>query len=299
MKITLVTGLLGAGKTSFIKNCIDSADDSTVVLVNDFGSIGIDGDVINSGGLETVELPSGCVCCTLKSDLQSALKNIAQEMKPKHLVIEPSGLSSPAGVLEALDVVQYTRVDVVSVIDASEFLDLHKEEIYGDFFLAQVRLADIVLVNKVDLTDAVTIEGTVKLVGELNPDALIIKTVEAKVRGELPVVQGRQKDVLSKGHELAFGVMALEINTIVDAQRVRDLFTEIAAGRFGEIVRAKALIITTSGSIKFDLAWGKYNEVAYEPTLKQSRLVVIGPTIEEEELKQYLFKGKYINLLPG
>ena len=115
MKVTLVCGLLGAGKTSFIRNCIDSAGEKTVVLVNDFGSLGIDGEIISSGGLESVELPSGCICCTLKMDLIDALKRIDRDMSPEHLVIEPSGLASPSGVLEAIGVLEYSRLDVVCI----------------------------------------------------------------------------------------------------------------------------------------------------------------------------------------
>ena len=116
MKISLVCGLLGAGKTSFIINFLKEANEKCVVLVNDFGKLGIDGEVLSSGGLETVTLPSGCVCCSLKQDLIESIDRVVKEFAPEHLVIEPSGIASPSGVLEALHQVEHGELKVASTI---------------------------------------------------------------------------------------------------------------------------------------------------------------------------------------
>ena len=297
MKITIVCGLLGAGKTSFIKNHIDSATEKTVVLVNDFGSLGIDGELISSGGLETVELPSGCVCCSLKMDLMEALRKIIREMAPEHLVIEPSGLASPSGVLEALGAIDFNRLDVVTIVDASEFLGLYEEEIYGNFFLEQVRLADMVLLNKTDLADERSISGALSLVREMNPGARILKTVGAKVDGGIPELPNTKKQSEGHGHTLAFKVVSMELNKAYPRETMSGLFSLMAEGRFGEIVRAKALINTPDGPpYRFDLAWGNINEVSFNSALSRSRLVVIGPEIVpgimEEEIRAFLLKLK-------
>ena len=280
MKITIVCGLLGAGKTSYIKNHINSGTEKTVVLVNDFGSLGIDGEVISSDGMETVELPSGCVCCTLKMDLMKALKKIAQEMAPEHLVIEPSGLASPSGVLEALSEINFTRLDVISIVDTSEFMDLYKEEIYGNFFLEQIRLADMVLLNKTDLANEEKISGADALIKEMNPKAHIVRTVGAKVDGIIPELPNDIKQSEGQGHTLAFKVVSMELNEPYPRETIRGLFSLMAEGRFGQIVRAKALINTPDGPpYRFDLAWGNINEAVFNSELSKSRLVVIGPNI--------------------
>src|SRR5512147_2662837 len=103
MLITVVCGLLGSGKTTFIRNYVRGLTGRVVVLVNDFGAAGIDGEIFSAGGIETIELPSGCVCCTLRFDLITTIKKIAKEFEPEHLVIEPSGVASPSAVLEALE----------------------------------------------------------------------------------------------------------------------------------------------------------------------------------------------------
>ncbi len=288
MKITLVCGLLGAGKTSFIRNCIDSAEEKTVVLVNDFGSLGIDGEIISSGGLDTVELPSGCVCCTLKMDLIEALKRIDREMHPEHLVIEPSGLASPTGVLEAIGVLEYSRVDVVCIVDASEFLGLYEEEIYGRFFLEQVELSDIVLVNKADLTDSETIARTRNVIEGINPRALVVETTHAKLEGGIPELEGGPKDLKGHGHALDFSVMSVKFDQSPSVESIRELYSGMVEGKFGNIVRAKALIETSSGPLRFDLAWGRYDEVPLENAPTSSRLVVIGPSVDEAAIRDYL-----------
>src|SRR5512140_184771 len=103
MKTTIVTGILGAGKTTFIQTFLKESKEKAVVLVNDFGRSGIDGDVFSAEGIEYIELPSGCVCCTLKVDLITTVQRIIRDFSPDHLVIEPSGIAAPSGVLEALE----------------------------------------------------------------------------------------------------------------------------------------------------------------------------------------------------
>ncbi len=259
-----------------------------MVLVNDFGSLGIDGEIISSGGLDTVELPSGCICCTLRIDLIDAVKRIDRDMSPEHLVIEPSGLASPSGVIEAIGVLEYSRLDVVCIVDASEFLGLYEEEIYGRFFLEQVELSDIVLVNKADLTDAAALVKTKKLIEEINPRALIVETIHARVDGGIPEVSGGPKALKGHGHALDFSVMSVRLKGVTSIESIRELFAGMVEGRFGNIVRAKALIETSAGSFRFDLAWGRYDETTLADSPSSSRLVVIGPTVNEGALRDSL-----------
>src|SRR5512137_3196746 len=103
MKTTIVCGLLGSGKTTFIQNFLRDSQEKAVVLVNDFGQAGIDGEIFSAGGIESVELPSGCVCCTLKFDLITTIQRIVRQFSPERLLIEPSGVASLSGVLDALE----------------------------------------------------------------------------------------------------------------------------------------------------------------------------------------------------
>ena len=102
MKTTIVCGLLGSGKTTFIQNFLRDSREKAVVLVNDFGKTGIDGEIFSASGIKSIELPSGCVCCTLKTDLITTIEKIISTFAPEHLIIEPSGVASPSACLRRL-----------------------------------------------------------------------------------------------------------------------------------------------------------------------------------------------------
>ena len=91
------------------------------MLVNDFGAAGIDGEIFSAGGIESVELPSGCVCCTLRVDLITTIQRIVKQFAPDHLLIEPSGVASPSGVLEALESAGTASASVIGLVDVAEF----------------------------------------------------------------------------------------------------------------------------------------------------------------------------------
>src|SRR5512142_3020661 len=138
MKTTVVCGLLGSGKTTFIRNYVRGLSGKVVVLVNDFGAAGIDGEILSAGGIESVELPSGCVCCTLKFDLITTIQRITKQFAPEHLMIEPSGVASPSGVLDALAGAGEAPASVVGIVDAVEFAELLESGMYGRFFEEQI-----------------------------------------------------------------------------------------------------------------------------------------------------------------
>src|SRR5574340_1105901 len=117
MKTTIVCGMLGSGKTTFIRQFAEHLQGRAVVIVNDFGRAGIDGEIFSAGGLESIELPSGCVCCTLKYDLITTIRKIMDTLAPEHLLIEPSGVAAPSGVLEALEALPVGQVTVVGIVD--------------------------------------------------------------------------------------------------------------------------------------------------------------------------------------
>src|SRR5512143_2198207 len=103
MKTTVVCGLVASGTTTSIKNILRDRKEKTVVLVNDFGAAGIDGEIFSAGGIESVELPSGCVCCTLRTDLITTITKIRNQFNPQQLFIEPSGIASSTAVIEAIE----------------------------------------------------------------------------------------------------------------------------------------------------------------------------------------------------
>jgi G3E family GTPase len=288
MKTTIVCGLLGSGKTTFIQNFLRDSNENAVVLVNDFGKAGIDGEIFSSCGIESVELPSGCVCCTLKTDLITTIEKIISTFAPEHLMIEPSGIASPSGVLEALDLLKITPVMVIGIVDATEFIDLYEAEIYGSFFQDQVANSDFILINKADLADEDKITKTLILIGKINPGAITFCTVQAALEGPVPAVMTGQRSIQRHASHLHFDTGSFRLAKTIGYSSYRRLFEDMREGVYGNIVRAKSLVFTDHGPFRFDLSYGAIDAVPLASVPGDGRLVIIGEHLEKKALSRML-----------
>jgi len=284
MKTTIVCGLLGAGKTTFVQQLLRNTREKTVVLVNDFGETGIDGEIFSADGIEAIELPSGCVCCTLKFDLITTIQKIIVTLSPEHLVIEPSGVASPSGVLETMETLKISPVTVVGIVDATEFVELRESQMYGSFFEDQIVNSDIILVNKTDLVDEEKVRGTLSLVERINPRAIVFSTVNAAIPGPLPQVAGGERETNVARSHLQFESMSLRIREAKEYGFYEKFFGDMARGIYGNVVRAKALVQTDEGPFRFDLSYGSVDKSPFPQYVTESRLVVIGEALEKEAL---------------
>jgi G3E family GTPase len=288
MKTTIVCGLLGSGKTTFIQNFLKDNEEKAVVLVNDFGKAGIDGEIFSASGIESIELPSGCVCCTLKTDLITTIEKIISTFEPEHIIIEPSGIASPSGVLEALDLLKIVPAMVIGIVDATEFTDLYEAEIYGSFFQDQVENSDVILVNKSDLADEDKIIKTLILIGESNPNAIIFRTIHAKLEGPVPAPLTGQRSIQKHASHLQLDTGSFKLPRTVGFSSFKRLFEDMKQGVYGNIVRAKSLVATDQGPFRFDLSYGTIDAVPLVSLPGDSRLVIIGEHLEKKALSRVL-----------
>jgi G3E family GTPase len=153
-KVFLVSGFLGSGKTTLVKRILGWQTDlsDTVVLVNEFGEVGIDGALLGGSGSKVVELTSGCICCTLKADLLRCLSDIQEKFKPHRIIIESSGVADPAAVIAVLAestlAASMELEKIVTVLDADYW---EVRENFGSLFFSQLATAHLILLNKIDL----------------------------------------------------------------------------------------------------------------------------------------------------
>lgn len=278
--------MLGAGKTTFIRQHVTTYTGKTVVLVNDFGKAGIDGEIFEADGLESIELPSGCVCCTLKFDLISSLEKIRETFAPTHLVIEPSGIASPSGVLEALETLKIDPVTVVGIVDASEFLELNHEDAFGRFFEDQITNSDIILVNKTDLVEKDIADATVQAIELMNSNAIVFSAVNCIMSSTLPHVSGAERNINRHAPHFHFDTISLNLGARLDHEWLSDFFQDMSIGKYGDIVRAKALVNTVLGPYQFDLSFTNIKSVPFEKQVMGSRLVIIGKDIKKDEVSK-------------
>ena len=301
MKTTVVCGLLGAGKTTFIRNFVERGGGKTVVLVNDFGAAGIDGEIFSAGGIETIELPSGCVCCTLKFDLITTIQKIMREFSPEHLVIEPSGVASASGVLEAVSSAGIGSATVIGIIDATEFTELYDSGMYGSFFEDQISNADIILVNKTDLAREEQIVEAMDRIEAINPRAIQFRTANALVpvplvdplfAGERAAGKGMKSRAVGGPQEhFHFDTLSFRLNGETTLAHFSDFFADLAQGRYGDVARAKALIRSEEGPYRFDSVFGRVDRIRFEQDIKESRLVVIGEGLDKQAIEKTLPRG--------
>ena len=184
-KVFIITGFLGAGKTTLIKRILESSDDlsKTIVLVNEFGKVGIDGSLIKkTATADIVELSSGCICCSLKIDLIQTLQILRHQYTPERLVIEATGVADPLSVIEALSdrmLLPHFRLDkTITVIDGDFW---EAREAFGTVFKSQVKQADVLLLNKIDTLDKSDIQVFLKEIREESPKARIIPTLHCNI----------------------------------------------------------------------------------------------------------------------
>ena len=291
MKTTVVCGLLGSGKTTFIRNFVSGSSEKTgklgktVVLVNDFAKAGIDGEIFSAGGIESLELPSGCICCTLKLDLITTIQNVVEQFSPEHLLIEPSGVASPSGVLEAIESAGTGSASVIGIVDATEFAEFYESGMYGSFFEDQIVNSDVILVNKTDLAAPSAIDAAERLISTVNPRAILFRTVNAKIDVPLPDAPLQRMIVPGNSH-LYFETFSFPLADKMEFALVQQIFGDLSRGKFGRVARAKALVSTTDGPYRFDSAFGKTDAVRFDNDVTAGRMVVIGENLDDAGIGQ-------------
>jgi G3E family GTPase len=187
--VTIITGFLGSGKTTLLNHILSNQEGvKTAVLVNEFGEIGIDNDLLITTGEDMVELSNGCICCTINNDLVNAVyKVLERPEKVDYLVVETTGLADPLPVALTFlgtDLRDMTRLDsIVTVVDADNFsLDLFNSQAAEN----QIAYADIILLNKADLVDEADLDLLEVRVRDMRPAARLLRSVKGKV--PLPLI---------------------------------------------------------------------------------------------------------------
>lgn len=187
--VTILTGFLGAGKTTLLNHILHNDHGMKIaVLVNDFGAINIDAQLIVGVEGEMVTLSNGCICCTIRDDLlQETLQLLVRDEPPEYILIEASGVSDPMAVALTFrmpEVMPLVMLDgVITVVDADQFLELEGENEMLSF--AQVGFADIVVLNKVDLVTNTYRQMVTKRIREISPTARTIEAVQGQIAPQL------------------------------------------------------------------------------------------------------------------
>ncbi|MDX2078397.1 MAG: GTP-binding protein [bacterium] len=270
--LTIISGFLGAGKTTLLNHLLHGNHGLKIaVLVNDFGSINIDSQLVVGIEGETVSLSNGCICCTIRGDLlQEVVKLVRRADPPEYLIIETSGVSDPVAVANTFlmpEVKPVIRLDsILTVVDGEQLLDLKEDN--QELAINQIAVADIIVLNKVDLVsvdELTTIRNTIR---NISPDARILEVTYGKVPLELVLGVGKyapekvaertEKDVHvhdvdeehhhdgdehddhehTHDHSTVFSTWSWATDKALSLQKLREMFEELPT----TIYRAKGVI---------------------------------------------------------
>ena len=199
IKIDVISGFLGAGKTTLIKKLFasDLKNEKVVLIENEFGEIGVDGAFLKDSGVQIKEINSGCICCSLVGDFSKSMKEIVEKFSPDRIIIEPSGVGKLSDIIKAIEKVEEPlKINIVAtVVDGGKCKMYFKN--FGEFYDDQIKQANTVIVSKTDKLGEEKILAAVELVKSLNPHATIVTTpvTELEPNKLLSVLEGDVNNV--------------------------------------------------------------------------------------------------------
>lgn len=199
----LISGFLGSGKTTLINQIITSGLDlsGVVIIVNEFGQLGIDGQLILRQGNEVIELTSGCICCTLAIDLKQRLLDIYRQYHAGIVLIEASGVADPFGIQDIFDDPDiqslFSLENIVTILDANTW---RIRSVFGDLFVKQLQAADLILFNKIDLLEPETLRTTLQQLRHDYLDTRIVPTMQCRVDSAVLFAERESVSTLNVSH---------------------------------------------------------------------------------------------------
>jgi G3E family GTPase len=285
--VTLIGGYLGAGKTTLVNSLLRNAAGRRIaVLVNEFGALPIDGDLIVARGDNLISISGGCICCSFGSDLVAALI----EMKGRgdsidHLLIETSGVALPRSIVQSIELLPGLAIDgVIVVADAETIEDRARDRYMSDTVLGQFASADIILLNKIDLVSRERLAATSGWLTKTVPGARILPVRNADIPPDVILGHDPARHVdksrmpVSEHRTADYETLSVEIDSPRDAERLASGLTDPALG----LLRAKGFIRKPDGTLATLHVVGRRSVVAPAPSWVEGpgRLVCIGLAVE-------------------
>jgi G3E family GTPase len=246
--VTVLGGYLGSGKTTMVNHLLRTANGVRLaVLVNEFGELPIDEDLIEAEDDDIISIAGGCVCCSFGSDLSGALMEMAQlDPPPNHLLIESSGVAIPSAIVGSVSLLDGFRTDgIVIVADAETVEDNARSKYMSDTVLRQLSDANIIVLNKTDLVTASALDATRDWLAEQNPDVSVIKAVHGAVpmAAVLDRFAAAQTNASPHHHTANMDMTILSPDNPVDVEKLAQDLASDARG----LVRAKGFATDVSG----------------------------------------------------
>ena len=301
MKLDIISGFLGAGKTTFMNKLLPELKEQVVIIENEYGDVAVDGSLI-ADDLPVEEIMAGCICCSLVLDFKKAIKELAAKYHPDRIIIEPSGVSCLSDVLKACAAVQDEvegglEIDrLITIVDAAAFTDYIDG--FGAFYGNQIENANIIFLSHLDdLTEdlSTVIDG----IREINPQACIWAEDWFRQEGDvlndwlnslaaekdLYYPDTEQKRVIFNAHDV-FGSWSADSTKEWNEEAVEKLLARLADGGCGRVLRAKGILKSADGkAINFNFT-PHSREYHYIDSTNFGKVAVIGCQLNAEALSE-------------
>jgi G3E family GTPase len=294
MKILVISGFLGAGKTTFIKELVKRTGKQIVVLENEYGETNLDSrEIAGESKINIWELTEGCVCCTMKESFATSILTISASLDPEYLVVEPTGIGKLGAILHNIKKVSYEKIRLLKpvVILPPRSYFSHMEE-YRDIYLDQLKNAGVIAFSKCENEDSAVIEQVTKAIAEQNPDAQITPTHYSQMPDEwwnsLLESENNRKIKMSVSMRTPPQEITVKQGGLHNIGELVVFLEDILHGTLGGITRAKGILPVGKDWIRFDLADKLYSVRGETLETPSTECVFIGYQIEEEKLHKRL-----------
>lgn len=295
MKILIVSGFLGAGKTTFIKHIAKNFNMEFVVLENEYADVGVDKDFLDEKNLNVWEMSQGCICCSMSGNFKTSIKNIYNQINPEYLIIEPTGVGMLSSIIKNIKSLENSDISLlapITLVDVSCF-DEYLEN-FRDFYEDNFSYTGQVLFTRVNDISNLEINNIKNKILKINKNLKIItedyRNLEKTWLAEIFNTSLENKTIISNfklSNHINLKTFS-QVNVNIDNMDKLGLFLhKIINGDFGKVYRAKGLV-------KIEGQWGKFNIVHKNfnmeacPVATESKIVIIGNNLDVGALKKFI-----------
>lgn len=294
IKVDIISGFLGSGKTTFIKKMIkESENDSRIVVIeNEFGEIGIDTDILRNSGIKIKEIISGCICCSMIGEFKDAIVEVIEKFSPNHIIIEPSGVGKTSEIINSClscEADIYIN-NIITIIDPIKYF-IHIKN-FKDFYLDQINCANIIVLSRTQQLENTKIEDVVEDLKKHNTisNIHVLPWSELNIKSFGHIGNNYSRLIKEIKHcdnhnEIKFESFCYTYNNKYTSIELRNKLTTLSnASKYGNIIRVKGILNSTEGNnIKVDFVSNEINieKIEYDGI---GRICFIGYNLSRENI---------------
>jgi len=306
MKVLVISGFLGAGKTTFIQELLRRVHRDFAIMENEVGALGVDGELLQNTDkaepVKIVELTEGCICCTRQADFASSVLTIANTADPEVLIVEPTGVGELSKIIANIKKIEYEKIELLAplvIVDGKNFFDSLNE--YPALCTDQIQNASTIIVSKTETqseSDKLQIEQKIR---ELNHSAEILTEHYGKQNAAWwnalteKGFGGKLSNAPSESEK--FETVSLTPVSLTNCTQLLLFLSGVVSGIFGNIVRAKGFVKIGKAGFQFSVVGGQYSVSGFDETT-ETKAVFIGKNLNRAFLREVLQKPLYAVKIP-